>query len=685
MMFVSTTGFTRGEVDAALWDRVDVDFYRSASKYIENWLPDLTGAISRRPRLAVGHVAAPHQGDPRYNLLRSDGAHETSEWDFALHTVVLRSRELVLLLARHRRAGDGEHVRRVLLSVFAVDEYAPGWSLTEVTAPQTILATVNDPQVRAGTLSDQISFAQAGPSVFIASSMFSPRRVYETPQGEVAVEQVAWREEIMGTVEVEHGSHTWTGTDTLFKEQLPPGVGGFEFQGKTYTIAERISNTEMTTVEEYTGPSISGGRITKIGEGVFGSSGQYPSLVAFHRSRLFLFSTPERPLAMWASSTTNPFVIVPGSVYDDAPINADLLAEGAGAFQWVSTGEHIYLGTENGEFVIATPYDRSLTPTTISFSRISAIGGAGVTPALSEASTLFVPRSRAQVLASQFDDASQGYRSTDISLLASHLLESGVAQMALRPAARSDRVPRLFVLTGDRKIRACALQEQENVAAWSRIELPAGDVPRAVAASAAHAYFLVQRPATASDGTPTVLLARLAAPGADHDLATLDYATLYAPETITEWPVAEPLQGHVAAVVSSVRGVVGYTPPLGATIDFSDYGWQPGRDETMTLGVPFRSRLELLPAAGEDGQGAWLSRRRRMVRARISVRDTHHLTANGQPLLGAVGTEAGNALRAVTGVLEYRQLGWGTGEELDLETSYIYPAQVLSVVREVKT
>lgn len=373
MMFVSTTGFTRGEVDAALWDRVDVDFYRSASKYIENWLPDLTGAISRRPRIVTGHVAVTHSGPPRQNLLQPDGSHQTSEWDFALRSVVLRSRELVIFLARYRRAEDGAGTARVRLSVFSVNEFSPGWSLEEVTAPVILPANVSDPWVQGAPLADLLSFAQAGPSLFIASPLFPVRRVYETPAGAVETEQVVWREELLGTVEVEAGSHTWKGTDTLFKEQ--PRSSRFEFRGVEYTITERVSNTEITASPAYGGPSVGGVRLTTPSPDAFGASGQFPSQVVFHRNRLFLFSTPERPLAMWASSATDPFVIVPGSVYDDAPINVELMAEGAGAFRWVSTGEHIYLGSDRGEYVIATPYDRALTPTTVSFSRISSVGG----------------------------------------------------------------------------------------------------------------------------------------------------------------------------------------------------------------------------------------------------------------------------------------------------------------------
>lgn len=52
-VFDHTTGFTRGEVEASVYDRFDVEFFRSASKRVDNWFPDVTGALERRPPFAA--------------------------------------------------------------------------------------------------------------------------------------------------------------------------------------------------------------------------------------------------------------------------------------------------------------------------------------------------------------------------------------------------------------------------------------------------------------------------------------------------------------------------------------------------------------------------------------------------------------------------------------------------------
>lgn len=659
-IFSHTTGFTRGEVDESLYDRVDVDFYKSASRFVENWFPDLTGSITRRPGwqmadiTSVGSIAEAAPG-----LVLGE----------TLVNFTFQGTDYICILLVYTTAGT-TRLRIVPFKVIQGDMFkADKLTAYDVQIAATAI-TLPKP------LSQMVSYAFVGPSMFIASQLFPVTRVFINLTTMVLqVEQVQWRKELLGTMAVETGTAVWTGVDTLLNEQLVVG-GTFYFKGQPYTIASfdgTTPKTKLTTTANYTGISIAGERITVNATDPFGA-GQYPNLVAFHKGRLHLFSTPMRPTTWWASKAQDPFTIIAGSVYDDSPIEYDLLTVDADQFLWVQVTDSIYIGGSRGEYLIDAPSDSPLTPTGFSFRRTSNVGGSSVDTFVAEATIGFVNRGRTQVFRIKYDENSRGFLEQDLSILAPHLLENRVLDTAFRPANKADRVPRLFLLDDDHNMRACALQDSQSVAAWSRVTMPDPLQAHAVSASSDQIYVL-----TTDINTPAnYRLLRLEESQDTFWVVDLLRTYAYAAQ-VTVDPV---FANKTVAIVTEEAGFIGFFPVnASAQIDLSAY--IDAGITNVNVGFAFTSRIDMLPVAVEDQGGARLNRKRRLIRILVSVRNSYQLYVDGKLLFGSVATEGGTLLPSRSGTFEMRSLGWSFRDRVTIESSTVYRGRILSVTREV--
>src|SRR6056297_1263317 len=95
-VFSHTTGFTRGEVESSLFDRFDVDFYNAASKLVDNWFPDVTGALERRPAFKPTGTDAPFIVKPRPDEVPAG----SDCGEFHMRTFAFRGTTFLLLFRR---------------------------------------------------------------------------------------------------------------------------------------------------------------------------------------------------------------------------------------------------------------------------------------------------------------------------------------------------------------------------------------------------------------------------------------------------------------------------------------------------------------------------------------------------------------------------------------------------------
>lgn len=680
-IFTHTTGFTRGEVEASVFDRFDVDFFQSASKRVDNWFPDVTGALERRPPFAAMGKEQPLILQRRPDVVPP----EVECGRFFLRTFLFR-RQTYLLLFR-KVCDDGW--RSITLSAFRVEDDREVVAQFEdfflvhysneagdlITALQNANEDIppdsfdgDSPEDFSRNLGEALCFAQVGPAVFITSPLFPPYRVFIDDDGDAQVEQVAWFEELVGEVEAELGSATWKGNDTLFEEQLSSG-DKFFYKGEEYEVDSISNDEELTSTEDFSTGSVSvaGERISKPTD-VFDED--WPRLCTFYKGRLLLFSTRTKPVGMFASRPNDPFVVRPGSTFDDAPIELELLTEGAESFQWVSSGEKILLGGGQSEYIIDTLSDVPLTPTSFSFYRVANNGGASLQPFTSDASTVFSNRGRTRVQSVQFNDQRAGFVAQDISLLAPHLLRSKIQDLVFRPGTQNDRAPRIFVLTDDFELRSCTFAEQENVVAWNRISFAEGIEPRAIATSPDD-FFVVLR-------TPDDSFVLSVLDVGNREFYLLDLVQTY---TATDGVVAlsEIHHNTTVAVLDGSRFVGFFDTTTELDIGDDEFSGD------LIVGITYESRLEMLPPViPNEGRGASLNRRMRLLRVLLGINEAYEMSVNEEPLFGTVAENDVTGFPKREGTFERRFLGFAERPDTSISVTSLYRAKLRSVSRELQ-
>ncbi|TVR96493.1 MAG: hypothetical protein EA406_11830 [Rhodospirillales bacterium] len=104
--------------------------------------------------------------------------------------------------------------------------------------------------------------------------------------------------------------------------------------------------------------------------------------------------------------------------------------------------------------------------------------------------------------------------------------------------------------------------------------------------------------------------------------------------------------------------------------------------DNLVIGYPYSAKFKPLPLNQPDGRGPMLGRKRRLIRAILSVEDAANLLANEIPVLPASGDDQGVEYTPLTGEYEVRMLGWTTKDELEIEAVSPYHAVIRAMLRE---
>jgi len=489
--YTQQTTWGRGEIDPKLQGRQDAEFYAAGAKELDNWLPDTVGGIETR----YGFAAV---GDLPSWIELDDGQAQLRPSRQTLLGYVFRDTQVIIHIGAYVTASGFEvlvvQARRV--SITLLDTESPADISTVVTAG---IQYVSPPTLTTERTLYEVGFAVAGPAAFITHPAFPPLRVFptslDTDDAVFNVEPVSWFQELFGLATPTPAGTLWTGSEeALFVGQLTAG-DRVKFRNQFYTVSATGTTTDddgnvfdtFTTEETYSGLEVAD-RVAVSKADPFGGN---PALCGFYQSRLVLATTATKPTGVWLSRSNDPFTIVPSAVADDSPINAELFAEGADEFVWLTGGDRLYFGSGLGEYSLGTS-DETLTPTQLRFFRIGNNGGAAVTPVNVESTVVFVNRARSQVLSVIFDFSRQGFSTSNLSELSSHLTQD-VVDLAFRPPVRNDRTPRVFALTAKQELRAFALSAATGVVAWSPITYSPAITVRAIAATSEYLFAAIVR------------------------------------------------------------------------------------------------------------------------------------------------------------------------------------------------
>lgn len=204
--------------------------------------------------------------------------------------------------------------------------------------------------------------------------------------------------------------------------------------------------------------------------GAWSAERGYPAVVTFFEQRTAWANTAAQPQSFWMSQSADLENMRPDSfeggaveVQDDDGLDFTIAADQVNAIRWMSPGRQLILGTSGGEWSV-TSDGPVVTPADIEVKRESTNGSAAIAPLPIGAVVLFVQRARRKLRELVFSLETDGFRTPDLSILADHITESGLREIAYQQEPDSQ----VHCLREDGVLATLTYRREQDVVGWSR-------------------------------------------------------------------------------------------------------------------------------------------------------------------------------------------------------------------------
>lgn len=402
---------------------------------------------------------------------------------------------------------------------------------------------------------------------------------------------------------------------------------------------------------------------------VWGEPYGWPRCGTLFEQRLWLAGSPGFPQSLWGSTIGEYFDFSLGTL-DDEAVGYVLASGELNPIMHLANSSGLVALTTGGEFSIRGSQDRAITPTNVKVTDQSNYGCSRVAPARIGNEIFFTQRNGRKVRAlslNQYDG--EQFVAPDMAVLAEHITESGVADMAFQQepesllwAVRNDG--QMAVLTADRDQEVFAWTRQTTQGTFEAVETvptPNGDRVFAVVARTINGQ--------------TVRYVEML----DPELLTDSAITGHSEDGATTWTGLDHLEGRKVNVKGD--GIVLEDRIVeGGSITIE----RPAHD--IEIGLNYVTEIltltpEFMAQAG-SAQGHQLS----IHETKVRLHETIGCFINLQtiPFRKFGSNVLDQAPRPYTGDKKAGNLGWGDGQAQTLIQQLLpYPFHLLSVVSKL--
>ena len=440
---VQLTNFTGGELSPRLDGRNDLTKYNSGCKTLENMIVYPHGSASRRSGTQfVGEV--------------KDSTKKTRLISFEFSTVQTYVLEF-----------GNQYIR------FYKDngQILSGGSAYEISSPY-LEAELFD-----------IKFAQSADTMYICHPNHQPRKLTRTGH----TNWTLTNDVIINGPFMDHNVETTTanpssktvGSTSTVTFSAVTGINsnqGFLSTdvGRLLHIKDgHIKITSVTSTTVVVGTVIIDLNIvntatTDFALGSFSDTTGYPSCVTFFEQRLVLAATIVQPQTLFFSRSAdyeNFDDKYHETVADDDAIVYTIASNQVNAIRFMTATRTLIIGTAGGEFAVnGAGVGEAITPTNILINKQSNHGAANVDGIAVGNATLFLQRAKRKIRELAFNFDVDGYTAPDLTILAEHITESGITQMAYQEEPNSI----IWCVRTDGQLLGFTYQREQQVTAWHR-------------------------------------------------------------------------------------------------------------------------------------------------------------------------------------------------------------------------
>ena len=244
-------------------------------------------------------------------------------------------------------------------------------------------------------------------------------------------------------------------------------VGRFVFLHGGYAKITGFTNTTNVTIEILT--TLSASTATENWRlGAFSNTTGHPSTVTFFEQRLVFAGTTEQPQTVFFSKSgdyENMDANIGGTIADSDAIIYTIASNQVNAIRFMTATRTLIIGTAGGEFSVSGGgSDVAITPTNILIKKQSNHGAANLDALAVGNVTLFMQRARRKMRELAYNFDVDGYIAPDMTILAEHITEGGITQMAYQQEPNQI----IWLVRGDGELVGFTYQREQQVTAWHR-------------------------------------------------------------------------------------------------------------------------------------------------------------------------------------------------------------------------
>ena len=248
---------------------------------------------------------------------------------------------------------------------------------------------------------------------------------------------------------------------------LSTDVGRFVFLHGGFAKITAVTDTTNATIEILT--TLSASTATSDWRlGSFSDTTGHPSSVTFFEQRLVFAGTSNEPQTLFFSRSgdyENMDANIGGTIADDDAIIYTIASNQVNAIRFMTATRTLIVGTAGGEFTVSGGgTDVAITPTNILIKKQSNHGAANVDAISAGNATLFLQRAKRKIRELAYNFDVDGYLAPDMTILAEHITEGGITQMAYQQEPNQI----VWMTRSDGELVGLTYQREQQVTAWHR-------------------------------------------------------------------------------------------------------------------------------------------------------------------------------------------------------------------------
>jgi len=198
--------------------------------------------------------------------------------------------------------------------------------------------------------------------------------------------------------------------------------------------------------------------------GAFSVATGFPRCVSFFEQRLVFAGTSSQPQTMFFSKSGDYENMSSGTNDDDAMVYT-IASNQVNAIQAMKATRTLIVMTTGGEYAVSSGASQdAITPTNINIRKQSNYGSSGVDALSIGNATIFVQRAKRKIRELAYNFDTDGYTAPDLTILADHISESGLSDMAYQQEPHSI----VWAVRNDGQLAGLTYNRLENVVAWHR-------------------------------------------------------------------------------------------------------------------------------------------------------------------------------------------------------------------------